>query len=176
MSAPTFPIAARTDLRTGFFWIALGAVIVFGSWRMDRLEQQGAQLYTAPGLWPGIIGLLIALLGSVLAWRSMRRAQIAGWQAAEAGDAILVPTSRFALATAMFFIYALLLVGRGLPFWLGTAVFVTAFVFTFRRADRMSGAATGTNRGDAILAIICGAATAAVVPFVFEQLFYVRLP
>jgi len=176
MSATPFPIAARTDLRTGFFWIALGAVIVFASWRMDRLEQQGAELYTAPGLWPGIIGLLIALLGGVLAWRSVRRASVVGWQAAEADDAILVPTSRFALATAMFFIYALLLVGRGLPFWLGTSVFVTAFVFTFRRADRMSGAAAGTDRGDAILAIICGVATAVVVPLVFEQLFYVRLP
>ena len=176
MSAPSFPIAPRTDLRTGFFWIALGAVIVFESWRMDRLEQQGAELYTAPGLWPGIIGLLIALLGGVLAWRSVRRARIASWDAMEAEDAILVPASRFALATAMFFIYALLLVGRGLPFWLGTALFVTAFVFTFRRADRMSGAATGTNRGDAILAIVCGVATAVVIPLVFEQLFFVRLP
>ena len=176
MSATSFPVAPRTDLRTAFVWIALGAVIVFASWRMDRLEQQGAELYTAPGLWPGIIGLLIALLGGVLAWRSVRRASVVGWQAAEADDAILVPTSRFALATAMFFIYALLLVGRGLPFWLGTSVFVTAFVFTFRRADRMSGAAAGTDRGDAILAIICGVATAVVVPLVFEQLFYVRLP
>jgi putative tricarboxylic transport membrane protein len=176
MSAPSFPIAPRTDLRTGFFWIALGAVIVFESWRMDRLEQQGAELYTAPGLWPGVIGLLIALLGGVLAWRSVRRARAAGWDAADADDTILVPASRFALATAMFFIYALLLVGRGLPFWLATALFVTAFVFTFRRADRMSGTATGTNRGDAILAIICGIATAVVIPLVFEQLFFVRLP
>ena len=196
MSAPSFPIAPRTDLRTGFFWIGLGAVIVFESWRMDRLEQQGAELYTAPGLWPGVIGLLIALLGGVLAWRSVGRARAAGWDAADTDDAILVPASRFALATAMFFIYALLLVGRGLPFWLGTALFVTVFVFTFRRADRMStpgrpkgeyrsaqregtplsGAATGTNRGDAILAIVCGIATAVVIPVVFEQLFFVRLP
>ena len=130
---------------TAFVWIALGAVIVFASWRMDRLEQQGAELYTAPGLWPGIIGLLIALLGGVLAWRSVRRARAAGWDAVETDDATLVPTSRFALAAAMFFVYALLLVGRGLPFWLGTALFVAAFVFTFRRADRMSGDATGSN-------------------------------
>jgi len=176
MPATSFPVAPRTDLRTAFFWIALGAAIVFESWRMDRFEQQGAELYTAPGLWPGVIGLLIALLGGALAWRSVRRARVNGWEAAEVDEAILVPASRFALATAMFFIYALLLVGRGLPFWLGTALFVTAFVFTFRRADRMSGAATGTNRGDAILAIVCGVATAVVIPLVFEQLFFVRLP
>ena len=176
MSATSFSVAPRTDLRTAFFWIALGAVIVFGSWRMDRFEQQGAELYTAPGLWPGVIGLLIALLGGVLAWRSVRRARVAGWDAVETDDATLVPTSRFALATGMFFIYALLLVGHGLPFWLGTALFVTAFVFTFRRADRMSGDATGSNRGDAVLAITCGVATAVIVTLVFEQLFFVRLP
>lgn len=171
-----FPVAPRTDLRTAFVWIALGAVIVFGSWRMDRLEQQGAELYTAPGLWPGVVGLMIALLGGVLAWRSLRRARAAGWDAADVDDATLVPTARFALATAMFFAYALLLVGRGLPFWFGTALFVAAFVFVFRRADRMSGDATGSNRGDVMLAVTCGGVTAAVVTLVFEQLFFVRLP
>jgi len=176
MSAPLYPVSPRTDLRTALFWIAFGAVIVFGSWRMDRLEQQGAELYTAPGLWPGVIGLLLALLGGILTWRSLDRARAATWDAAEADDAILVPTSRFALAAAMFFVYALLLVGRGLPFWLGTALFVTAFVFVFRRADRMSGDATGSDRSDALLAITCGIATAIVVSLVFEKLFFVRLP
>jgi hypothetical protein len=106
----------------------------------------------------------------------VRRARIAGWDAADIDEATLVPTSRFALATAMFFAYALLLVGRGLPFWLGTALFVAAFVFVFRRADRMSGDAAGSTRGDVILAIACGVATAAIVTMVFEQLFFVRLP
>ena len=41
MPATAFPVSPRTDLRTGFFWIALGAVLVFASWRMDRMEQQG---------------------------------------------------------------------------------------------------------------------------------------
>ncbi|MEO8752674.1 MAG: tripartite tricarboxylate transporter TctB family protein [Casimicrobiaceae bacterium] len=176
MSVMLFPVAPRTDLRTAFFWIALGAAIVFGSWRMDRLEQQGAELYTAPGLWPGVIGLLLALLGGILAWRSVRRARAASWNAVEPEDATLVPASRFALATAMFFGYALLLVGRGLPFWLGTALFVTAFVFVFRRADRLAGDGSGTDRGDAILAVICGVATAIIVSLIFEQLFFVRLP
>jgi hypothetical protein len=170
------PIAPRTDLRGAFAWIALGAIIVFASWRMDRLTQQGAALFTAPGLWPGIIGLLIALLGGVLAWRSLKRARTSGWTAAEPDDTNYAPKSRFALATAMFLAYALLLVGHGLPFWLGTALFVIAYVFVFRRADRMAGGRTGTTRGDAILAIVCGVTTAVVVSVVFEQLFFVRLP
>lgn len=176
MSDASYPVAPRNDLRGAFVWIAFGAIVVFASWRMDRLAQQGAELYTAPGLWPGIIGLLIAALGGVLAWRSVQRANESRWDAVAPDDTVYAPTSRFVLAVAMFFTYALLLVGRGIPFWLGTALFVTSYVFVFRRADRMTGASTGTPRGDAILAVVCGVATAVVVSLVFEKLFFVRLP
>ena len=176
MTGASYPVAPRTDLRGAFAWIALGAVIVFESWRMDRMTQQGAELFTAPGLWPGVIGLLIALLGGILAWRSVERARKAGWSAATDDDTEYAPHSQFALAAAMFFAYAVLLVGHGLPFWLGTALFVTAYVFVFRRADREAGRRTGSTRGDIVLALICGVATAVVVSLVFEKLFFVRLP
>ncbi|MFO1322916.1 MAG: tripartite tricarboxylate transporter TctB family protein [Burkholderiales bacterium] len=169
-------VSPRTDLRTACAWIALGALIVFASWRMDRLEAQGAELYTAPGLWPGAIGLALAGLGGVLAWRSVRRARATAWDAAEVDDAQLVPPRRFALAAAMFFGYAILLVGRGLPFWLGTAVFVATFVFVFRRAGRAVDGGAGSTRGDALLAIACAVGTAFIVSVAFENLFYVRLP
>ena len=87
-----------------------------------------------------------------------------------------MPTSRFALATALFLVYAVLLVGHGLPFWLGTALFVIAYVYIFRRADRLLLGTPGSNRGDAALALICGIATALVVTVAFQELFYVRLP
>lgn len=170
------PIAPRTDLRTGFAWIALGAIVVFASWHMDRFERQDAALHTAPGLWPGVVGLTLALLGGALVWRAILRARASGWQAAVPDTTVLVPTSRFALAVAMFFIYAVLLVGHGLPFWLGTALFVTAYIFVFRRADRLARGTPGSNRADITLAVICGVATAALVTVTFQELFYVRLP
>ncbi len=171
-----FPVAPRTDLRGAFAWIALGAVIVFESWRMDRLTQQGAAIFTMPGLWPGIVGLLIALLGGLLAWRSVMRARVASWDAREHDDTAYAPRAQSALAAAMFAGYAILLVGHGLPFWLGTALFVTAYVFMFRRAARLAGERTGTTRGDATLALVCGITTSIVVSLVFEKLFFVRLP
>ncbi len=173
---PLYAISPRTDLRTAFIWIAIGALIVFGSWRMDRLEHQGAAVYSAPGLWPGIIGLLLALLGVVLAWRSIERARATPWNAALPDDTVLVPAWRFRLAAAMFVTYALLLVGNGLPFWVGTALFVTAFVAVFRRADRIADGESPQPRKDYLLAVICGGMTAVVVSQVFEKLFYVRLP
>jgi hypothetical protein len=73
----------------------------------------------------------------------------------------------------MFFVYALLLVGRGLPFWFGTALFVAAFVFVFQYSARKS--AGNVARG-VVVALACGVITSFIVTLVFEQLFYVRLP
>ena len=61
----------------------------------------------------------------------------------------------------------------GVSFWLGTALFVTAFVFLFQYAKRK--AAGETVRG-IVVALACGVLTALAVTYVFEQLFYVRLP
>ena len=153
--------------------MALGCLIAALSWQMDRMTQQGATLHTAPGLWPGIVGAFLAALGGLLALRSWRRARHVGWDAAEADDTDYAPLSSFALAAAMLVIYALLLVGRGLPFWLGTALFVTAFVFLFQYAQRK---AAGKVMRGFVVALACGVLTALIVTLVFEQLFYVRLP
>ena len=173
MTSPTAD--PGSDLRSGLVWIALGALVVFGAWRMDRLEQQGAPIYSAPGLWPGVVGLLLALLGGALVWRAHRRSRDAAAATLKEADAGLVPPRQFALAAAMFFAYAVLLVGRGLPFWLGTSLFVTVYVLVFRRAHRADAVAASVWR-DLIFALTCGVSTAVAVAYVFEQLFYVRLP
>jgi hypothetical protein len=173
VSTEIYASSPRRDLQGGVAWAALGCVIVVLSWQMDRMTQQGATLHTAPGLWPGIVGAVLAVLGGVLVLRSWRRAQRIGWDAAEADATDYAPRSSFALATAMFFVYALLLVGRGLPFWLGTALFVTAFVFLFQYAQRK---AAGKVARGLVVALACGVLTALTVTLVFEQLFYVRLP
>jgi hypothetical protein len=173
MSAPVHPASPRADLTSALAWVALGTLIVVISWRMDRLVEQGATIHTAPGLWPGIIGTLLALLGGALVLRSLRRAKAAGWDAAEADETDYVPLPRFLLAAGLFFVYALLLVGKGVPFWLGTALFVTVFVWLFQLAQRK---AAGQQARGAVVALACGVLTALVVTLVFEKIFYVRLP
>ena len=96
-----------------------------------------------------------------------------GWDAAEPDDTDYAPLGRFGLAAAMFFVYALLLVGRGLPFWLSTGLFVTAFVFLFQYGTRK---AAGKVARGFVVALACGVLTSLIVTLVFEQLFYVRLP
>jgi len=51
---------------------------------------------------------------------------------------------------------------------------VSAFIFFFDR-ERQTAIGRSTAR-QALLAVTCGVATSAVVTFVFQHLFYVRLP
>ena len=173
MSSEIYPASPRRDFVGGAFWLLAGCVVTVLSWQMDRMTQQGATLHTAPGLWPGIVGALLAALGGALMLRSSRRAQRIGWDAAEPDETDYAPLPGFALAAAMFFVYALLLVGRGLPFWLGTGLFVTAFVFLFQLAQRK---AAGKVARGFVVALLCGVLTSAAVTLLFERLFYVRLP
>lgn len=173
MSAETYSASPRSDLVGALAWIALGALIDVGSWRMDRLLEQGGTPYTAPGLWPGIVGTLLALLGGALVLRSVRRARRIGWDAAEPDDTDYASLPSFALAAGLFFVYALLLVGRGLPFWLGTALFVSVFVYLFQLAQRK---AAGQKARGMVVALACGVLTALVVTLTFQEVFYVRLP
>jgi hypothetical protein len=173
VSTEIYPSPPRRDLQGGLVWAALGGVIVMLSWQMDRMTQQGATLHTAPGLWPGIVGTLLAALGGMLILRSWQRAQRIGWDLAATDATDYAPRSSFALATGIFFVYALLLVGRGLPFWLSTALFVTTFVFLFQYTLRK---AAGTVLHGLAVALACGVLTSLVVTLLFEQLFYVRLP
>jgi len=165
------PASPRSDAIVAACALAFGALVVALSWRMDRFEAQEGTTWTAPGLWPGIVGLVLAALAIFLAWRAWTRAASIGWDAAEASDTPLVPTPRFAAAAALFFVYALALVGRGLPFWLGTALFVSAYVYAFHDEP------AGRSRLRRIaLALTIGLATALVVSLVFERVFLVRLP
>jgi Tripartite tricarboxylate transporter TctB family len=160
----------RADLWSALAWIVLGAAIVAGSWRMDRLEHLGATVYTAPGLVPGILGAVIALLGMLLALRS--RAGLVAAPRRAAAEAEEGGAGRVAVVLALCLGYAVGLVGH-IPFWLGTFLFVTLFIGFFERPMRRE--RRQTVRGVA-MAIVYGAATSAIVSLVFEKVFLVRLP
>lgn len=172
MSTHAGGVSARADLFGSIAWIAFGLSIVAGALAMDRLEQFGAALYTAPGLVPGVLGATIALLGLLLALRSVRAGAIAGlaqpWAPTPEGRSSL---KRVSVATALSLIYTLGLIGR-VPFPLATALFVFVFIMAF---DLNVGAPSRLSRR-AMLAAITAIATSVVVTVVFERIFLVRLP
>jgi hypothetical protein len=168
-------VSPQADFIAAWVWVAFGLAVMIGAWRMDRLESQGASLYTAPGLVPGILGAVLLLLGLLLA---LRAARADGHQLRRVRWRLDLPTRAVVLRVGAFLALALAyaagLVGHGgIPFWLATFLFVTGFVLAFdwtRRRD-----AGQTTRG-VLLAVAIGAGTAFVVSYVFQEVFLVRLP
>ena len=174
MTQPAPGISARADFVAALAWIAFGLAVVAGALAMDRLERFGATVYTAPGLVPGLLGGVIALLGLVLLLRSVRRGAVAGlaapWLPGAEGRTML---ARSVLAIAVTLVYTLALVGHGLPFWLVTVAFVFVFMLLFDLPERR--ARGQAARGLAIAAVVA-VATSAAVTLMFERVFLVRMP
>lgn len=156
--------SARSDLWGGAGWAGFGLLILAESWRMERFESMGAELYTMPGFVPGMLGGVVTLLGLVLMLR--------GWQRGlaqrdhEAAEPLI--NRRIGTTLLLTLVYAGLLIGRA-PFWLVTAVFVACFVWQFSPED------TARARRLAV-SIAAGVLTSAVVTLVFQYVFLVRLP
>ena len=163
---------ARADLITGAVFAALGIAVFVESWNMPRLEERSINPWTVPGLVPGLLGVIIAVLGVILAARSVL-----------AGGMGPVPTDtdpaearagryRFWLCLILCLVYAVLLVGR-LPFWLATVIFVFAFIAAFEwRRDDPPRSRTVKVAIAGVIAVLC----AVIISYSFEYLFLVRLP
>lgn len=151
----------RADLAWSAAWLALSMAILVASWTMDRLERLGAKLYSAPGLVPGLLGVVLLLLSMALAVRAIRQGALLRGRPFTADPA----WKGTAWVLALCFGYAAGLVGR-VPFWLATFIFVTVFIAVFEYPARRRMA----------LAPAYAAATSLVVTWMFESVFLVRLP
>ncbi len=161
--------SARADLVSAAAWIAFGGGVMAGAANMDRLESQGATLFSMPGLVPGMLGGALAFMGLLLAARSLANGALS------AGGGGLWPgwNRQLLVAAGLMLAYALGLVGRGVPFWLATLLFVAGFIAVFEwemRGER------GQRLRGIVMALVYGAGTSAVVSLVFERVFLVRLP
>jgi hypothetical protein len=160
----------RAELWGALGWMAFGAAVLVGSWRMDRLESLHINPWSAPGLMPGVLGALMLLFGAALGLRELARAT-PGERAAPPG----VSARRTALALALCLAFAAGLLGRGLPFWLVSAAFLFVAILVFRFLDRDAGSNASPGRVALSTAVIALAA-ALVISLVFENVFLVRLP
>lgn len=169
-SEPEQGVSPRADLVSAVVWMLLGGAIAIGAWRMDRLAHLHINKYEIPGLVPGILGAVILLLGVLLAARALSQGALRPLVPEPAAPG----AARMALVFAALLLYALVLVGHGLPFWLATFAFVSAFILIFDR-ERQTALGRGTGR-QVMLALLCGAVASGVVSTAFQDIFYVRLP
>ncbi len=163
-------LTPRADFWSGLLWIALGLAIAVISWNMDRLERFQASIYTAPGLVPGLLGLSIALMGAILVWRATKAG---GLKPVQRQPLVLAEHWRLIFSLGWSLVYALVIVASALPFWLVTAIYVAVFVVVFQYEERR--AKGQLPRGIAV-AVVHGLISGALIQYVFEELFLVRLP
>ncbi len=159
-----------TDLVTGAGFLALAAAIMIGAWQMDRLQHLQASVYTMPGLVPGLLGGSIGFMAILLMARALRSGSLAqaAWPKVRLSD-----HWRLIAILALSLIYAIGLIGRGLPFWLASALYVAVTVFVFQFADRRR---NGTLVRGVIFAVAFGLISGLVIHYAFQDLFLVRLP
>lgn len=173
-------------------WIALGIAIAIGAWRMDRLTQMNIEPWSAPGLVPGLLGVLIALFGAALAWRerASRRAGGAGVSAAPsvptdaplpdctAGlpDAAEPPAAsawRIVPTVALCAVFVFGLLGRGLPFMATSALLMFTWITMLRMSEWRAAGRVGRGlAGTATIALVAGL----LISHLFQDVFLVRLP
>jgi hypothetical protein len=174
--APSPAPASRTDLWEGLSWAALGATILVLSVQMDRLADQGVPPYAAPGLVPGLLGIVMVLFGGLVALRARRPPS----PTPEAGAATperrpeLQP-GRLALVIGLCLTFSVVLVGHGLPFWLASSVFVAVSILVLQQPERHA-AGRGLDARALIVAAVIGLCAGGAATLVFQRLFLVHLP
>lgn len=161
----------RADRITALLLVVLGTGVAFESWRMPRMSEFGANIWSAPGIVPGMVGLLIAIMGGVLYFRSREKpvseasapARNGGWR-------------RVLTVFVLCVMFAGMLVGR-IPFAIAAFAFIFVFILLFDREDRAIETGSKTF-SPARIALAFGVAAAAsfTITWVFEDIFLVRLP
>lgn len=156
---------SRADRWFSVVLTAFAVAVVVESWRMPRLGELGVHPMSAPGLTPGLLGLILALMGVALFVRSVR-----AQRAAAGSEPGATPGSwpRAALTMVLCLLYSLGLLGT-LPFMVSTGLFVFAFVATFSFTRERP---VRTLAGALAMAV----AVAVSVGLLFERVFFVRLP
>jgi putative tricarboxylic transport membrane protein len=164
----------RADFVSAIVLILAGGYIALDSWRMPRFTEKQTGAWSAPGLVPGLLGLLFVLMGAILLVRSVRRGGHHLGITARAVAAFLRErsTQAFLITLALCLLYAVGFMGR-LPYAAGTALFVFLFIYVtdFQRGRPLRRELVAVG-GAGIVAV----ATSAVVTLVFEKLFLVTLP
>jgi hypothetical protein len=162
----------RSDFLSALGWMALGTAILIGSITMDRLEKQGINPYTIPGLLPGLLGIAMTILGALLAARSWRSHLLASAAKAPVDRA---EQKRLLLVLGLCLTFGVVLVGHGLPFWLAAAIFVTVAILSLQYQQRKSAGGKLSLRMFVTAAAI-GLGAGIIITIVFQEIFLVRLP
>lgn len=151
-------------MRPGLGWVALGAAITLGAWRMDRLESLNIEPWSAPGLVPGVLGLLIVVFGLAML--------VSPAVAANSDPPESVPWGRLSAILALTALFVFGVLGR-----LSFIPAAAALMFVWMLMLGVASSPAGQPRLRRLLRPALIAVVAAlVIGHLFQDVFLVRLP
>lgn len=159
-----------TDVFGGLVVTIIGVAGLVESLRMPRFENRNADPFTVPGLTPGMVCMVLSVLGVALIIRAMLGRSgtaplpILNWPAGSASRML------FTLVTVV--LYGFVLFGN-VHFVVATSIFV--FVFTVG-AELLNPQRKLSMLHLALGALVLSLASAFIIRFVFVEVFLVRLP
>lgn len=164
----------KADFVTAIVLIVFGITVLLISVGMPRFEEQEVNPYSVPGIVPGFLGAILAVLGVTLLIRSViqkgYRFELTpeGFKAWLRDDS----TRRLLLTLVLCIFYALVLVGF-LPYAVGTVLFIFAFitVFEYRR-----GVSPAKQKKMFLFAALTAVISGISIWVVFRYGFLVSLP
>lgn len=167
------PKMDKADFISSIILTLFGIGVMVESYRMPRLENLDVNPYTVPGIVPGFIGFFLTLTGFAILIRSIRRGGYKlSFSGTRFGSWITSPMVRRTVVTLVItLVYAVVLFPH-VPFWLATPIFIFVFIVAtesmkYGRLPSLVQIATAL-----ILAVVGGL----LINYVFQELFFVRLP
>ncbi|MHB0898381.1 MAG: tripartite tricarboxylate transporter TctB family protein [Spirochaetales bacterium] len=163
----------KADFVTSIVLLAFGITVVVKSVQMPTMADANQSKFSAPGIVPGFIGVMVTLLSFAMLIRSIKRKGMQEIvQKGAAKDLLAQETTSRILKTLVICVVYVLLLGK-LWFPLPTALFIFAFIVMFEYDFK---SAFRPQIKKIIVAFIIAVVATTLVTVVFQYLFLVNLP
>ncbi|MHB9152884.1 MAG: tripartite tricarboxylate transporter TctB family protein [Spirochaetales bacterium] len=163
----------KADFVTSIVLLAFGITVVVMSVQMPTMADANQSKFSAPGIVPGFIGVMVTLLSFAMLIRSIKRKGMQEIvQKGAAKDLLAQETTSRILKTLVICVVYVLLLGK-LWFPLPTALFIFAFIVMFEYDFK---SAFRPQIKKIIVAFIIAVVATTLVTVVFQYLFLVNLP
>ena len=163
----------KADFLTSVFLILFGLIIFIMSVRMPTFRELGANPYSAPGIIPAILGVILSFMGIILFIRSVVRK---GYKIRLSSQSIKIffkSDSIKRLLIALFLsIFYFILLGK-INYFLSTAIYIFIFIIAYEFKIKKYIFSQGKIL---IFALLEAIFIAGSIAFIFRYLFLVRLP
>ena len=163
----------KKDFITSIVLIAFSLSVIVSSYTMPRLERRGIDPFSAPGVVPGMIGIILLILALILFVRSVRRGGYLILQPRGEEESVQQGAAlRVGMTLVLSLIYAIGLLGY-VDYTIGTLLYIFVFIVLFEYRWSKPLSAQLKILGYALLQALIASF---LITIVFRKLFLVDLP